>query len=82
MKKNKLKELVADRAVSKSKLDENGCIIDDPRKKILDLFYLSVFNDGTIGLSDGVGYVDTLSREDAELLYEALKSMFEEKEIT
>ncbi len=42
--------------------------------------YMSLFNDGKIGLSDGVGYLDTLSAEEVDDLYEAI-TKYRENEI-
>jgi len=50
------------------------------RKQIwTDGNYLSLFNDGTMGISDGVGYSGDLEKEDVEKLYLALKIFFEIK---
>ena len=46
-------------------------------KEILDLVYIGLYDDGTIGVSDGVGYVGTISKEEVLLLYEKLKYLFE-----
>jgi len=48
-------------------------------EEILDLGYLGLYADGTIGVSDGVGYVGTLEKEEARLLYEKLKAIFGEE---
>ena len=45
-------------------------------KEILDLCYIGLYDDGTIGVSDGVGYVGTLDRDEVELLYEALHKIY------
>jgi hypothetical protein len=47
-------------------------------EEILDLEYLGVYDDGTIGVSDGVRYIGAMSRENTELLYLTLKNIFEE----
>ena len=38
--------------------------------------YMVLWDDGTLGLSDGVGYIDTLSIEDTKKLYKALRKFF------
>ena len=46
------------------------------RKEIWNNSYLGVYSDGTVGISDGVGYVDTMEKEESKKLYEALKTIF------
>jgi len=46
------------------------------RKEIFSNNYMSLFSDGTLGLSDGVGYVDTLSEEETFDLFEAMRLYF------
>lgn len=41
--------------------------------------YISLFDDGTIGMSDGVGYVGQMRAEDVREFYEALKNFYESK---
>jgi len=38
--------------------------------------YLSLFDNKTIGISDGVGYINTLEEDEVEKLYLALKKLF------
>jgi len=45
-------------------------------KKILDLDYICVFDDGTIAVNDGVGYIDTIELEDVQALYSSLHDLF------
>ena len=42
------------------------------KKVLYNNNYMSLFDDGTIGLSDGVGYVDTIEKEEVDCLYKAL----------
>lgn len=49
-------------------------------KLLLDLGYIGLYDDGTIGISDGVGYVGTLDKEEVELLYEALSNLFKKEQ--
>ena len=44
--------------------------------EILDLDYISLYSDGSIGVSDGVGYVGTIERDDTLKLFEALRELF------
>ena len=39
--------------------------------------FLCIYKDKTIGISDGVGYVDTMKEEEVKEMYEQLKTMFE-----
>lgn len=41
--------------------------------------YYSLFSDGTIGISDGVGYTTTLSKKEVYELYLEMKKLFEDK---
>lgn len=43
---------------------------------ILDLEYIALYPDGTIGVSDGVGYVGTLERDEVLSLFEAMLNLF------
>lgn len=47
-------------------------------KELYSNDYMSLFEDGTLGLSDGVGSIDGLEREEVEKLYNALKKIFEQ----
>jgi len=38
-------------------------------KKIWDSAYIGLFDNGTIGISDGVGYIDTMERHEVKELY-------------
>ena len=40
--------------------------------------YMALYDDKTIGLSDGVGYMGTLSANEVRELYLILKNIFEE----
>ena len=42
------------------------------KKTIFSNYYMTLFSDGTLGISDGVGYIDTLSEDETLKLYEAL----------
>jgi len=53
-------------------------MIDD-RKEIYSNDYMSLFSDGTIGLSDGVGFVDAITKEESRKLYEELKKVFDKE---
>lgn len=45
-------------------------------KELYNNNYMSLFDDGTIWLSDWVGYIDTLEKEEVKELYRALKKIF------
>ena len=49
------------------------------KKQVWEGDYLSLFNDGTIGVNDGVGYIDTMEIEDTRDLYNALFILFNKK---
>ena len=42
--------------------------------------YMSLFVDGTIGLSDGCGYVGTMEEDEVDKLYKAMTKLYKEKE--
>ena len=42
------------------------------RKELFRSYYLSLWSDGTIGVSDGVGYSGELERDEVMDLYRAL----------
>ena len=46
------------------------------RKVIYENYYINLFSDGTIGLSDGVGYIDTMDEDETKALYVALKELY------
>lgn len=54
--------------------------MDKERKCLWQNDYLGLYNDGELGISDGVGYVDTLTAEETKELYEALKLYYKSKE--
>ncbi len=58
-------------------MEENYC-----PKEIFEGDYYSLFEDGTLGINDGVGYVDTIEREEVYNLYLALKKYFENEQQT
>jgi len=45
-------------------------------KKILDLDYICVFDDGTIAVNDGVGYIDTIPKNQVIELMWTLNDLF------
>ena len=47
-------------------------------KELWDGDYFALFDDGTIGCSDGVGFVGGVEKEDVRKLYEALKKYFKD----
>lgn len=47
------------------------------RTTIYSWGYGSLFSDGTIGCSDGVGFLDEMSRDEVRELYQALKTVFD-----
>lgn len=49
-------------------------------KQIYNNDYMALFSNGTLGFSDGVGYIGTLTVEETKELYQALKKFFEAKE--
>ena len=46
-----------------------------------DNCYLSFFNDGTIGISDGVGYSGSLNEKEVMGLYRELQKYFEKSQV-
>ena len=57
--------------------------IGEKKIKPKELFrgtFFSLFSNGTIGCSDGVGYIGTLEEQEVDDLYEALKKYKEQKE--
>ena len=40
---------------------------------------MGLYDDCTLGISDGVGYIDTLNRKEVEELYLAIKNLIEDK---
>lgn len=55
--------------------------IEEP-KALWEGTYFTLFDDETIGCSDGVGYVGGLDKEEVRSLYEALKSYYQVKEVS
>jgi len=51
---------------------------DKTKKEVYATDYMTLFDDGTIGLDDGVGYLDTLDKEKVFKLYMALKKLIED----
>lgn len=37
--------------------------------------YICLYSDGEIGISDGVGYIDTMSKNEVDKLYNAIQKM-------
>lgn len=50
---------------------------DNKVKLVWEGTYFSLFSDGTLGCSDGVGYVGEVSKDEVEDLYKELKKLFE-----
>lgn len=48
-------------------------------KKVFSVDCVALFADGTIGISDHVGYVGTLETNEVKELYEAIKKLYESK---
>ncbi len=42
--------------------------------------YMALYDDGTLGISDGIGYLDTLSKKETRELALALAKYFVEEE--
>ncbi len=51
------------------------------RIRLFNNSYMSLFSDGTIGVSDGVGYVGDLDEREVVELYNALRRHFEGEEL-
>jgi hypothetical protein len=54
--------------------------MSDAVRTALEVFrndYFSLFSDGTLGISDGVGYISSLTEEEIQQLYVALKQLYE-----
>ncbi|MCP5006484.1 MAG: hypothetical protein GY941_21480 [Planctomycetes bacterium] len=49
----------------------------EKRKELYTNEYMTLFSDGEIGISDGVGYIDTMNKWDVNNLYIALHQYFE-----
>ena len=47
------------------------------REPLYENSYMGLYSDGTLGISDGVGYIDTIPKEEVRYLYLALKDYFE-----
>jgi hypothetical protein len=47
------------------------------RHVIWEQHYISLWSDGEIGVSDGVGYVGTIGAEETRELYEVLRKHME-----
>lgn len=52
----------------------------DEDKSLFDSSYLTLWDSGYIGISDGVGFVGTIEGEELKELYKALSIYFKEKE--
>jgi len=50
------------------------------RKCLFTNDYVGLYSDGTLGMSDGVGYVGTLDEEETRELYNAMKDYFVRKD--
>jgi len=48
------------------------------RKCLYEGYYIRLYSDGTIGISDGVGYSGSMEKEEVKELYEALKNLYKE----
>lgn len=46
------------------------------RHPIWEQHYISLWNDGEIGVSDGVGYIGTIGADETRELYEALRKHY------
>lgn len=46
------------------------------KKSLWENSYLVLFSDGSLGISDGVGYIDTMEVEEVKELYRALEKYF------
>ena len=52
------------------------------KNKVKELYngdYCSLFDDYTMGFSDGVGFLGTIDRREVKKLYKALKKLFNKK---
>ena len=52
---------------------------DKEIKEIYSNRYMTVYSNGTMAFSDGVGYIDTLEESETKLLYEALHKFYKLK---
>lgn len=46
------------------------------KKSLWENSYLVLFSDGSLGISDGAGYVDTMEVEEVKELYMAIEKYF------
>ncbi len=49
------------------------------RKELFQGTFFSLFSDGTMGCSDGMGYVGEVKEQEVDDLYKALKELKERK---
>jgi hypothetical protein len=69
----KKKGVIAEGYVSKL---SNNNMEKKEKKSLWENSYLVLFSDGSLGISDGVGYVDTMEVEEVRELYMALEKYF------
>jgi hypothetical protein len=50
------------------------------RKKLFENRYIAIFNDGAIGLSDGVGFLDEMEPAEVKKLYKVLERFYKKEE--
>jgi hypothetical protein len=48
--------------------------------QLFDSDYLGFFNDGTIGISDGVGYVGEIPADEVRELFKVMQKFYDEQE--
>lgn len=46
------------------------------RHAIWEQYYISLWSDGEIGVSDGVGYIGTIGADETRELYEVLRKHY------
>ena len=49
-------------------------------KEVYQGGYITVYDDGTMTVIDGLGCLDTMERDEVKNLYEALRTIFREGE--
>ena len=52
----------------------------ETNKTIYSNDYFSIFKDGRMGISDGVGYIGSLEADEVKLIYEALRKLYNEND--
>jgi hypothetical protein len=50
------------------------------QKMVYKNAYMGLYDDGTMGMTDGAGFIGCIERDELRLLYAALKQIFEKEE--